>query len=93
MAADVTTSAIRDELRTHLASILYCEIETIDDDQKFADMGLDSILGLELISMVNTKYGLEEMVDTVYQIPTVNQFADYVFGRIAGGQGNGHAGG
>lgn len=83
MTTLVSADSIRDELRTHLAAILYCEIEEIDDDATFAELGLDSVLGVELVSLLNTKYGLEEMLDTVYAHPTVNQLSTYVSSQAA----------
>lgn len=84
MTTLVSADSIRDELRPHLAGILYCEIEEIDDDTTFADLGLDSVLGVELVAFVNTKYGLEEILDTVYDHPTVNRLSAYVSERVAG---------
>lgn len=72
---------IREELRSHLAGILYCEADDVADDATFEDLGLDSILGLELIAMVNTRYGLTEPLESVYEYPTLGEFSMYVRDR------------
>jgi acyl carrier protein len=77
----VSASSIREDLRTQLADVLYCEVAEVTDDATFKDLGLDSVLGVELISVINTKYGLSVRIDAVYEHPTVTLLAEYVCGR------------
>ncbi|MFJ8535824.1 acyl carrier protein [Streptomyces sp. NPDC093591] len=79
----MSDSSIREELRVHLAEVLYLETSEIDDEATFADLSLDSVLGVELVSVINTKYGLDESVDAVFEHPTVTKLADYIRERVA----------
>lgn len=90
MTVPVNVESIRTELREHLAGILYCELAEIDDDATFTELGLDSVLGVELVTLVNARYGTEETVDSVYDHPTVNRLAAHLADTVpAAGQGAG----
>jgi acyl carrier protein len=82
----VSASAIREDLRLHLAEVLCCETGEIADDATFKDLGLDSVLGVELVSMINANYGLQESIDAVYEHPTLVKLADYVRDRATAGE-------
>lgn len=84
MAVQASASAIREDLRAHLADVLYCEIDEVADDATFKELGLDSVLGVELVSVINAKYGLSERIEVVYEHPTLNRLTDYVHGRAGG---------
>jgi aryl carrier-like protein len=73
------------ELRKDLAEILYCEPAEVDDQATFTEMGLDSILGLEFLAVINTRYGLKENIDAVYDHPTVPALSQYLDARRSGG--------
>lgn len=85
MSIPHSAASVRDELRAHLADVLYCEAAEVDDDATFQDLGLDSVLGVELVSVINSRYRLEETVDAVYEHPTLAGLADYVVGRVPNG--------
>ncbi|MFJ2609790.1 acyl carrier protein [Streptomyces sp. NPDC087425] len=78
MSQLVTTDEVREVLRTHLAEVLYCEPEEVGDDTAFQELGLDSVLGAEVTALINSRYGLEEKVEALYQNPTLAQLAAYV---------------
>lgn len=86
MTVPVDADTIRDELRAHLANILYLEVEEIDEDATFTDLGLDSVLGVELVSLINSKYSLEERLDTVHDHSTLSLLTTYLHGRIGNGE-------
>ncbi len=69
---------VRDELRECLAEILYCDVAEIDDDLPFQELGLDSVLGLDLLSVINSRYGRQDRVDVIYDHPTLNKLAEHV---------------
>ncbi|MFI6402541.1 acyl carrier protein [Streptomyces sp. NPDC050548] len=81
MSRTATAQEVREVLRTHLAEVLYCEPEEIGDDTAFQDLGLDSVLGAEVTAVINSRYGLEEKVEALYQHPTLTDLADHVAGR------------
>ncbi|MER5339327.1 acyl carrier protein [Streptomyces mirabilis] len=87
MSQTVTADEVREVLRTHLAEVLYCEPEEIGDDTAFQDLGLDSVLGAEVTAVINSRYGLEEKVEALYQNPTLADLAEYVAQRAGLPQG------
>ncbi|MER5704782.1 acyl carrier protein [Micromonospora sp. NPDC002296] len=89
MTVHASADSIRTELRAHLAGILYCELAEIDDDATLTELGLDSVLGVELVTLVNSRYGLQESLDTLYEHPTVNQLTRHVHDQVAQGQAAG----
>jgi acyl carrier protein len=78
MTQTITADEVREVLRTHLAEVLYCEPQEIADDTAFQDLGLDSVLGAEVTAVINSRYGLEEKVEALYQNPTLAELADHV---------------
>ena len=50
-------------------------------------MGLDSILGVEWIQSINRQYGTAITASTIYDYPTIREFADFMK-RELGGRGN-----
>jgi acyl carrier protein len=78
MTQTITADEVREVLRTHMAEVLYCEPQEIADDTAFQDLGLDSVLGAEVTAVINSRYGLEEKVEALYQNPTLAELADHV---------------
>ncbi len=75
---DTQLEAIRSTLRSSLAQILYREPDEIVGDVAFTALGLDSILGVELIIDVNQRYGLTEKIQLLYAAPTLDELAAYL---------------
>lgn len=73
-------------LRMRLAEILYCEPEEISADTTFQELGLDSVLGAELVTTINREYALRETVETVYSHPTLAQLSAHVADRTSHGE-------
>jgi len=77
---------IRNELITTLkkavAEVLYLESEEIDEDTQFIDLGLDSILGVELVSILNKQLKLSVKATKLYEFTTISEFSDFLAGMI-----------
>ncbi len=69
---------LREELRSSLAEALAMNGRDIEDDVKFVDLGLDSIIGVEWIRKVNDRYQTAIAVTRVYDYPTLYEFAEYL---------------
>lgn len=82
MAGQTNVDAVRMELRNDLARILYCDVADVTDDATFTELGLDSILGFELLTVVNARYSLQENIDSIYGNPTVPVLSDHLVKRI-----------
>lgn len=70
--------ALRDTLRELLAEELFMDASQIDGKQKFIDIGLDSITGVNWVRKINARYGLSINATKVYGYPTLEEFSQHV---------------
>nr|WLM68694.1 AprB [Moorena bouillonii PNG] len=75
---DRDVTKIRETLKESLADALYADISEIEEDKKFVDLGLDSIVGVEWITNINKIYNLNIKATKLYDYPTLPDFAKYV---------------
>nr|WP_232302919.1 acyl carrier protein [Bacillus cereus] len=73
-----SVESLQKELIMSLAEILYIEHSNIDIDRRFIDMGMDSIIGVEWIKVVNKQYGISIKATKIYDYPTVRNFAEFL---------------
>ena len=74
------TEAVTVQVRRLVAGVLYLGENQVLNDKKFADMGLDSILAVELVKRINSEVGLNIPSATLYSYPTVQQLATHIAG-------------
>jgi amino acid adenylation domain-containing protein len=74
----VTLEAIQEDLAASLAEALYMKRSEVDDDAKFMDMGMDSIIGVAWVQGVNQRYGTSVAATKVYDYPTISEFAEFL---------------
>ncbi|MEX1830106.1 SDR family NAD(P)-dependent oxidoreductase, partial [Luteibacter sp. CQ10] len=70
--------AIEAELGRMLGRALYMEAEDIDPRKPFAELGLDSIIGVEWLRAVNAHFHLRLPTAKIYDCPTLAQMAAHV---------------
>lgn len=66
-----------------LAEALYMETSEIDTQKSFVDLGLDSIVGVEWVKVINTHYGLDISATRVYDYSNVQQLAGFIAEELA----------
>jgi len=74
----VNPSEIKQVLKEQLAEALYTEESEIAEDQKFVDLGLDSIVGVEWTTTINQTYNLNLKATKLYDYPTLLELAEYI---------------
>ena len=79
----VNLSEVKQVLKQQLAEILYADINEIEEDQKFIDLGLDSIVGIEWITNINQTYNLNIKATKLYDYPTLLDLAKYITQEIS----------
>jgi len=79
----VNSGEIMQTLKAQLAEALYLELDEIGEDQKFIDLGLDSIVGVEWINTINKTYNLDIKATKLYDYPTLLDFSTYIGGEIS----------
>ncbi|MBW8688279.1 SDR family NAD(P)-dependent oxidoreductase [Chitinophaga rhizophila] len=72
------TKQLERELTKTFAEVLLLDISEVDPDRPFVDMGLDSIVGVEWIRIVNRQFGTAMPATKVYDHPTVREFAAFL---------------
>ena len=77
-AADA--DAIRTRLRAMVASALYLEPEAVGTGTAFADLGMDSILAVELTREVNEAFGTSLQAARLYDHATIDALAAHIAG-------------
>ena len=66
------------ELVGMLAAVLRLKAEKIDPEQTFRSLGLDSLLTVEFVATVNSRYGTAVKPDVLFDHPTPLAFARHV---------------
>ncbi len=74
--------AVRDIVRRHLAQALYLDESQIDDQAGFADLGLDSILAVELTRALNEELGTDLQATRLYDHPNAAELAVFLHGSL-----------
>jgi acyl transferase domain-containing protein/enoyl-CoA hydratase/carnithine racemase/acyl carrier protein len=74
----VNFSTVVEEIKQLLAQELYLEVNEIDENVLFSDLGLDSITGVTWVRIVNEKYNTKIEATKVYGHPTLVEFAQHV---------------
>ncbi|MER5948450.1 beta-ketoacyl synthase N-terminal-like domain-containing protein [Streptomyces sp. NPDC001904] len=82
--APIDPSSLTDELANTLAEVLYLPVEELAVEDKFVDIGLDSIIAVEWMRAVNERYGTELPVAAIYEHPTLREFADHLGAQLTG---------
>ncbi len=76
---DVNDRVVREEIRRRVAELTECEPEEVTDTASFVDeLGLDSLLALELMVALDKEYGIDIPEDEFRQITNLNQAVEVV---------------
>lgn len=79
--SSIQINEIKSFLRKELADILYIEESKITDQKEFSSIGLDSVVGVEVINKINSAYDLKMEAQVFYDFPTINQLANFIAGN------------
>ncbi len=79
----VNLSEVKKVLKQQLAEALYADISEIEEEQKFIDLGLDSIVGVEWITTINQTYNLNIKATKLYDYPSLLDLAQYITEEIS----------
>ncbi|HET8797018.1 MAG TPA: SDR family NAD(P)-dependent oxidoreductase, partial [Thermoanaerobaculia bacterium] len=76
--AAIDVNRLQQELKAILASVLRIDAGSIDAGQPFAELGLDSFLGAELITAINRKYGTALSHARLFDYATAGELAQFL---------------
>ncbi len=71
-------SAVTEQIRDIIASALYVSSADLDDHSRFMDLGLDSILAVEVTRAINLAFDLQIQATRLYDYASVADLAGYV---------------
>lgn len=76
---------LRNEIRKLIAKILKLPEEKVDlNANLFTDLGVDSLLGVEIFAALDKKYGIQIPEDKLRGITTLNDIITIVEGLLTG---------
>ncbi|MFC1851060.1 SDR family NAD(P)-dependent oxidoreductase, partial [candidate division CSSED10-310 bacterium] len=81
-APDVSTASVKDYVTKitieKLSESLQVNIDTIDTEESFSDYGLDSILGVNFVSLINETLSLELETTIIFDYSSVSKLTSYI---------------
>src|SRR5579872_5836608 len=75
---EINVDRLVQQLKEMLAGVLGIKTSIIDVNQAFAELGLESVQGTELVLAINKEYGTELFNTAVFDYPTVRQLASFL---------------
>ncbi|UXY16149.1 SDR family NAD(P)-dependent oxidoreductase [Chitiniphilus purpureus] len=76
--------ALRQDLRASLAQALYMKPAEVDEARPFTELGLDSIVGVEWVKVINRRWGSNLSATRVYDYPNVAALAAFLHAQLPG---------
>ncbi|WP_044562063.1 SDR family NAD(P)-dependent oxidoreductase [Azospirillum sp. B4] len=83
-AVSIDPDEALDRIRAMVASLLYVDAHAIDTSTGLADLGLDSILAVELVREINAAFGTRLEAARLYDHPSIEAVTRFVTGTLAG---------
>ncbi len=76
--------ASQDELKDALRSLIaeIAEIDTIPDDALFKDLGIDSMMGVEIVAAIERQYHVKFADAELSQVTTLNRALSLVESKL-----------
>lgn len=74
------TDNLKEELRALISEI--AEVESIPDDAHFKDLGIDSMMGVEIVAAIERQYRVKIDDAELKEISTLNKSYDLVFEKL-----------
>ncbi|MCA9532406.1 MAG: acyl carrier protein [Myxococcales bacterium] len=72
---------LKEALREIVAEV--AEIDEVPDDAKFADLGIDSMMAIEIVADVERKYGISMPEEELQDLVTLNAVYEKVRAKLA----------
>jgi acyl carrier protein len=78
----MTPAALKEELRALIAEI--SEVDEIPDDTHFKDLGVDSMMGVEIVAAIERRYKIKIADAELQEVSTLNKSFELVRAKLAG---------
>lgn len=73
---------IYQKTRQSAAEVLCMNEQDINDDKRLPELGMDSIIGVELIVRLNRFFGCHLEKNVIYEYPTINKLVKFIESQI-----------
>ncbi|WP_414169804.1 SDR family NAD(P)-dependent oxidoreductase [Streptoverticillium reticulum] len=74
----IPKAVLLEGVRTSLSDVLFLAPEDIAADRNFVELGMDSIVGVEWVKVLNKNYGTSLAATQLYDHPTVRELTDFL---------------
>ncbi len=82
------SATFKDLLRAEIGEILRIAPEKIDTSRSVYDMGLDSLMGVELMLAIENRFGVQLPVMALSESPTIDKLTEKLIGQLTGTHGS-----
>ena len=72
--------SLKEELRAMICEI--AEVDSIPDDKHFKDLGIDSMMGVEIVAAIERQYKIKIEDSELQEVSTLNKSFDLVKGKL-----------
>jgi acyl carrier protein len=76
----VSKNTLKEELRSLIAEI--AEVDAIPDEALFKDLGIDSMMGVEIVAAIERQYHVKFSDAELSQVTTLNRSYELVLGKL-----------
>ncbi|WJQ79785.1 SDR family NAD(P)-dependent oxidoreductase [Brevibacillus brevis] len=76
--SDNGSPTIASKIRKIVAQLLDTPVETLNFDKSFIELGIHSVLAVELIEAINADLGIHLGVEVIFDYPEVGELAEYI---------------
>ncbi len=76
----VPKNTLKEELRSLIAEI--AEVDAIPDDAAFKDLGIDSMMGVEIVAAIERQYHVKFSDAELSQVTTLNRSYELVLEKL-----------
>jgi acyl carrier protein len=73
-------SSLKEELRALISEI--AEVDTIPDDTHFKDLGIDSMMGVEIVAAIERQYQIKIPDNELQEVSTLNKSYEIVLAKL-----------
>jgi acyl carrier protein len=71
---------LKEEIRALISEI--AEVDTIPDDTHFKDLGIDSMMGVEIVAAIERQYQIKILDDELKEVSTLNKSYEIVLAKL-----------
>jgi acyl carrier protein len=82
LSPEELNAAVIDLLKAEVAEILRMAPDKIDPDRSVYDLGLDSLMGVELVLAIESRFGIQLSVMALSESATISKLADKLISQL-----------